>query len=292
MRVGVIGLGGMGAGMAESLLREGHDVVVWNRTAAKAQPLLAKGARLVDTPAEAFAGEAVVTMLAADDSVREVVLQSGALERAAAGLVHVMCATIAPAFSRELAEAHGRHGLHYVAAPVMGRPEVAAKGELNVLVAGDPAAVEKAGPVLDAIGGRTWPMGDEPHKANVAKLAFNFLIAAATGAMAEAFAFVEKQGVEPEALYEVATSTLFAAPIYKNYGKMIVERRYEPPGFKLPLGLKDLRLALAAGEAARAPMPLASLLRDNFVDALAHGDEEKDWTAAAEVSRRRAGLTD
>jgi 3-hydroxyisobutyrate dehydrogenase-like beta-hydroxyacid dehydrogenase len=291
MKVGVIGLGGMGSGMAESLLRAGHEVTVWNRTPERARPFADKGAAVASEPKALFGGEAVVTMLSTDEAVREV-MGADALSAVTPGLVHVMCATISPALSEELARQHKTHGAAYVAAPVLGRPEVAAKGELNILAAGEPDALERARPVLDAIGARTWPVGEEPHKANIAKLAVNFMIAAATETMAEAFTLVEKEGIAPQLLHELITSTLFAAPIYKNYGAMIVERRFEPAGFKLPLGLKDIRLALAASEAARAPMPLASLLRDNFVDALGHGAEDKDWTAIAEVARRRAGLPD
>jgi 3-hydroxyisobutyrate dehydrogenase-like beta-hydroxyacid dehydrogenase/ABC-type transporter lipoprotein component MlaA len=257
MKVGVIGLGGMGAGMAESLLRAGHDVSVWNRTAKRSEPLAGKGAAVARTPSDLFAGEAVVTMLSTDEAVRAVVVEGGVLAKAAPGLVHVMSATISPAFSDELARMHREHGVHYVAAPVLGRPDVAAQGELNVLVAGEDDALAKAQPVLDAIGGRTWRMGDKAHQANVAKLAVNFMIAAAMETMAEAFALVEKEGLEPKALHELIGSTLFAAPVYKNYGAMIVERRFEPAAFKLPLGLKDMRLALAAGEAARTPLPLS-----------------------------------
>lgn len=290
MKVGVVGLGAMGAGMAESLLREGYEVTVWNRTPERAAPLVAKGAKVAREPADLFAGDAVVTMLSTDEAVREVVMESGALTRAAPGLLHVMCATISPDLSEALARLHREHGVTYLAAPVLGRPDVAAKGELNVLAAGDPDALARARPVLDAIGGRTWPMGGEPRQANVAKLAVNFMIAAAMETMAEAFALAEKEGVAPKTLHELICATLLAAPVYKNYGAMIVERRFEPAAFGLPLGLKDMRLALAAGEAARVPLPLASLLRDNFVDALAHGGEDKDWAAIAEVSRRRAGL--
>ena len=292
MPVGVIGLGSMGAGMAKSLIRAGHEVTVWNRSRDKAEALAGEGARVADGLADAVSGEAVVTMLGTDEAVREVVLESGALEQAASGLVHVMSATISPDLSEELARRHAERGLAYVAAPVLGRPDVAEKGELNVLVSGEEAAISRAKPVLDAIGAKTWPIGPEPRHANVAKLAANFMIAAAMETMAEAFAMLEKQGVEPNKLYDLVTSTLFAAPVYRNYGRMILEGRYEPVGFALPLGLKDMRLVHAAGEAVSAPMPLASLLRDNYIDALAHGGETKDWSAVAEVARRRAGLAD
>jgi 3-hydroxyisobutyrate dehydrogenase-like beta-hydroxyacid dehydrogenase len=175
---------------------------------------------------------------------------------------------------------------------VLGRPDVAAKGELNILAAGDPAALARVRPLLDAIGKQTWPMGDQPHKANVAKLSMNFMIASAIETMAEAFALSHKYQVDTRKLLEVATNTLFAAPIYKVYGPFIVDKTYEPAAFKLTLGLKDVRLAQQAGEAVGAPMPLASVIRDNFIDAIAHGDGEKDWAALATVAYRRAGIDD
>ena len=290
MRVGMIGLGGMGAGMASSLLRAGHELTVWNRSADKAEAFAGEAVKVAATPKAAFAGEAALTMLSTDEAVREVILESGALESAAPGLVHVMSATISPEFSEELARRHAEQGIAYVVAPVLGRPDVAEKGELNVLASGRPEAMAKAKPVLDAIGARTWPMGESAGHANVAKLAVNFMLAAAIETMAEAFVMAEKHGVEPRQLHELITGTLFAAPAYKTYGQFIVEGRFEPAAFKLPLGLKDVRLALAAAETVEAPMPLASLLRDTFIDALAHGGREKDWSAIAEVARRRAGL--
>ena len=290
MRVGMIGLGAMGAGMATSLLRAGHEVNVWNRSPNKARALLDQGAKLADAPEDAFDGEAVVTMLSTDEAVRDVVLDSGALSKAAPGLVHVMSATISPDLAVELARRHREAGVAYVAAPVLGRPDVAEKGQLNVLVSGAADAIARAGPVLEAIGARTWPMGEEPDHANIAKLAVNFMLAAAMETMAEAFTMAEKHGVAPAKLHELVTSTLFSAPAYKTYGQFIVDGRFEPAAFKLPLGLKDVRLVHAAGEAVNAPMPLASLLRDNFIDALAHGAHDKDWSAIAEVARRRAGL--
>jgi 3-hydroxyisobutyrate dehydrogenase-like beta-hydroxyacid dehydrogenase len=290
MRVGVIGLGGMGLGMARSLLEAGHEVTVWNRTRNRAEPLVAAGGRVANDPVELFKGDAVLTMLANDEATRSVILDGGVLDHASAGLVHVMAATISPTLSEELAKAHAEKGVDYVAAPVLGRPDVAAKGQLNVLAAGPSSALDKATPVLDAIGAKTWRFGEEAHLANVAKLAMNFMIAAAMETMAEAFALGEKHGLKAADLHALASSTLFAAPVYKNYGQFIVDKAFEPAAFKLPLGLKDMRLALAAGEAVGAPMPLASLLRDNFVDALAHGGAEKDWSGLAEVAFRRAGL--
>jgi 3-hydroxyisobutyrate dehydrogenase-like beta-hydroxyacid dehydrogenase len=290
MRVGFIGLGAMGAAMASRLVEAGHEVQVWNRSPGPAAELERKGARRAKSPQDAFRGDAVVTMLANDEAVRAVILDGGALEKAPKGIVHVMTATISVALARELEEAHAAHRIDYVAAPVLGRPDVAAAGALNILVAGDPDAIRRIQPLLGAMGRATWPLGAEPHKANVAKIAMNFLLASAIEAMAEAVALAERHAVEPKKLMDVVTGTLFASPAYKIYGPAIVEQTFEPAGFKLALGLKDVRLALMAGEGAGAPMPFASVLHDNFVDAIAHGDGGRDWVAVAKVARRRAGL--
>ena len=290
MKVGVIGLGAMGSGLAESLLRAGHQVVVWNRSKPPLEPLRAKGAHAVDAPADAFAADAVVTMLANDEAVREVVLDGGLLKHADGGTVHVMSATISVALAKELEEVHAKERVALVCAPVLGRPDVAEKGELNVLAAGAPAALAKVRPVLEAIGRKTWILGEQPHKANVAKLGTNYMIAATIELLAEVFAFTEKSGLDPKVFFEMATNTLFAAPAFKTYGGLILERDFEPAKFKLKLGLKDVRLALAAGEAAEVPLPFASVLRDNFLDAIANGAADKDWAAMSQVSFRRAGL--
>jgi 3-hydroxyisobutyrate dehydrogenase-like beta-hydroxyacid dehydrogenase len=290
MDIGVIGLGGMGSAMAANLLKAGHKVTVWNRSPAPLERLTALGAAAAATPADAFQGDAAVTMLADDQAVREVVLASGALEGGAAGLTHVVSATISVALAQELETHHAERGIGYVAAPVLGRPDVAEHGQLNVLAAGEAALIAKVQPLLDVIGKRTWTVGDAPHLANVVKLQVNFMIAAAIETMAEAFTVVEKSGVKPALIYELVTETLFAAPAYKSYGQFIVDQEFEPAKFKLKLGLKDIRLALAAGEAVAAPAPLAALLRDNFIDAIAHGGAELDWAGLATVARRRAGL--
>jgi 3-hydroxyisobutyrate dehydrogenase-like beta-hydroxyacid dehydrogenase len=290
MKVGVIGLGAMGSGLAESLLRAGHEVVVWNRSKPPLEPLRAKGAHTANAPADAFVADAVVTMLANDEAVREVVLDGRLLKHADGGTVHVMSATISVALAKELEEVHAKERVALVCAPVLGRPDVAEKGELNVLAAGAPAALAKVRPVLEAIGRKTWTLGEQPHKANVAKLSANYMIAATIELLAEVFAFTEKSGLDPKVFFEMATNTLFAAPVFKTYGGLILERDFEPAKFKLKLGLKDVRLALAAGEAAEVPLPFASVLRDNFVDAIANGAADKDWAALSQVSFRRAGL--
>jgi len=290
MDVGVIGLGAMGAGMAANLLKAGHRVTVWNRSPDAVATLTAQGAIAALSPGDAFQGDAAVTMLADDQAVRDVVVETGALDHARAGLVHLVSATISVALAQELEQRHTALGLGYVAAPVLGRPDVAEQGQLNVLAAGEETALAKVQPLLDVMGKRTWRVGTAPHQANVAKLQVNFMIAAAIETMAEAFTVAEKSGVNPSFMYELVTETLFAAPAYKTYGQFIVDQQFTPAKFKLKLGLKDIRLALAAGEAVDAPAPLAALLRDNFIDAIAHGGADLDWAGLATVARRRAGL--
>jgi 3-hydroxyisobutyrate dehydrogenase-like beta-hydroxyacid dehydrogenase len=290
MDVGVIGLGGMGSGMAKALMKAGHRVRVWNRTPAKADALVADGAVRAETPAHAFGGEAAISMLADDRAVREIILDTGALEQAPGGFVHLSASTISVELAQELEAVHARFGVGFLSTPVFGRPDLAEAGQLNVLAAGDPALIQRMRPVLDAIGRALWPMGERPHQANVAKLCGNFTLACAIEAMAEAFTLARRWEVDPARLAEVLTGTLFNAPAYKVYAPILIEERFEPAGFKLELGLKDVREALKAGEAKAVPMPFASLLRDAFVEAMAHGDGDKDWSALGAVAARRAGL--
>jgi 3-hydroxyisobutyrate dehydrogenase-like beta-hydroxyacid dehydrogenase len=289
MDVGFIGLGGMGSAMAARLIAAGHRVLVWNRSQEAVEKLRAQGAVPISAPAEAFQADAVLTMLASDEVIEDVILAPRLLDHAKPGLVHLVTATISVDFAKRLEKVHTAAGVAYVAAPVLGRPDVAAKGELNVLAAGDPNVIARVKPILDAIGKATWIVGTEPHLANVAKLAANFVLVSAIEAMSEAFAFGARQNVAPEKLAEILTGTLFAAPAYKTYSAAILEQKFEA-GFKLALGLKDVRLMLAAGEKAGAPLPFASVVRDNFVDALAHGEGDKDWAAISRVAYRRAAL--
>jgi 3-hydroxyisobutyrate dehydrogenase-like beta-hydroxyacid dehydrogenase len=290
MNVGFLGLGAMGSGMALRLIKAGHKVCVWNRSPGKVQELIAEGASEAKTPQEVAQADAIITMLADDDAIASVVLAGGLLETVPAHTVHVVTATISVAFAKELEKLHAARGLAYVAAPVMGRPNLAASGELNILAAGKPEHIQKIQPLLDAMGKATWIVGEAPHKANVVKLGMNFLLASAIESMSEVIALARRNDVSPEKVVEVITNTLFAAPAYKVYGPAILDGTFKP-GFKLPLGLKDMRLVLAAGEQSSAPMPIAGLLRDNFIDAIAHGDADKDWAAISKVALRRAGLS-
>jgi 3-hydroxyisobutyrate dehydrogenase-like beta-hydroxyacid dehydrogenase len=290
MDVGVIGLGSMGSGMALELVKAGHKVRVWNRSRGPAEKLAKEGAIAVEHPQEAFQGEAAVTMLADDDVIASVILDQGVLEKARHGLVHVVTATISVDFAKRLEKIHAELGLGYVAAPVLGRPDVAAAGDLNILAAGNAEHLRRVQPLLDAMGKHTWIIGEAPHQANLVKIAANFSLASVIETLAESIALARRHNVDPEKLIEVFTGTLFAAPAYKVYGPAILKGKFEEAGFKLALGLKDVRLALTASEKAGAPLPFASVLRDNFVDAIAHGDANKDWAAVSNVAMRRAGL--
>jgi 3-hydroxyisobutyrate dehydrogenase-like beta-hydroxyacid dehydrogenase len=290
MKVGFIGLGAMGSAMASNLQAAGHALTVWNRTPEATEPLVSLGAKAARTADRAAQGEVLCSMLANDAAVRAVFLDSGLLDAMDAGTVHVNHATISVALAEELAAEHEKRGLDYVAAPVFGRPDAAAAAQLNMLVAGKPAAVERVRPVLEAMAIRLWPLGEAPQRATVAKIAGNFMLAAAIESMAEATALTRAHGVSAADFLDVMTQTLFAAPAYQGYGKLITEQRFKPAGFALPLGLKDVGLALAAGEAARVPLPFAGVLRDSLLEALAGGDAELDWSALALVAARRAHL--
>ncbi len=291
MDIGFVGLGHMGAGIALNLLKAGHRVRVWNRSPEPVERLKAEGADAADNVAAVFDADVAFSMLASDEVIEQVILAPGALDHARKGLVHVNLATISVAFAKRLAAMHEERGLGYVAAPVLGRPEVAAAGELNVLCAGEASAVERVRPLLQSFAKAVWPLGDDPARANVVKLACNFALASMIETLGEAAALASAYDVAAADLFEVMTGTLFAAPAYKTYADIIATARFSPAAFKLPLGLKDVRLALQAGEAADTPLPIASLLRDHFIEALAHGDADLDWAALAAGAFRRSGRT-
>jgi len=292
MKVGFIGLGNMGSAIARNLIQAGHTLTVYNRTRSRAEPFGSLGARIAETPSEAVGDvEVLFTMMADDAAVEAVILEPGnALQALPAGAVHISMSTISVALSRHLAEAHRERKQHYLSAPVFGRPEAAAAAKLFVVAAGPSEQIERCRPLFDAIGQKTFVAGDDAHAANVIKLAGNFLITTVIESLAEAFAFGRKLGVDPQTFLDVLTNSLFSAPIYRTYGNIIASDKFEPAGFKLPLGLKDNRLLLAAAEEARVPMPMASLVHDRFVTALAQGLAESDWSAIARVSYESAGL--
>jgi 3-hydroxyisobutyrate dehydrogenase-like beta-hydroxyacid dehydrogenase len=290
MKVGFIGLGQMGIGMVASLLRAGHEVTIYNRTPSKAQRLVEQGARAASQVADACRGDAVVTMLADDGAVESIVFgEKGVIGSLGTGAIHVSMSTISVALSERLTVAHANAGQRFVAAPVFGRPEMAAAAKLFIVAAGAPDAVDACLPLFDAMGQKTFPIGDQPKAANLVKLSGNFLIASVIEGLGEAMALVGKAGVDRRRYLELLTSTLFTAPVYRTYGELIVEHRFEPPGFAASLGHKDIRLALAAAETLRVPMPFAAVLHDRFLTLLAHGGEALDWSAIGQLAAKDAG---
>jgi 3-hydroxyisobutyrate dehydrogenase-like beta-hydroxyacid dehydrogenase len=287
MNVGFIGLGAMGAAMVRNLLGKGVQVMVWNRSRGVVDDLAAEGAIPAVSVEEAFDADIVLTILAHDQAMRAVLLDTGVLAKARKGVVHVNLATISTQLAGELSVLHAELGLGYVASPVFGRPPVALTGGLNVLAAGAPAAVAAAMPVLELLAAKVWPLGEDPVRANALKLAGNFMIVSAIESMGEAVALGEAYGVEAPELLDMLTSTLFNAPIYKIYGGMIAERRYTPPGFAAELGLKDVRLVLDAAEAKGLSMPLADLAEASLESLLGGPDKDLDLAALAEVARAR-----
>ena len=292
MKVGFVGLGSMGSAMARNLIKAGHSLTVYNRTKSRAAELQPLGAKIAATPGEAASGaDAVITMLADDGALESVVFGPGnILESLPAGGVHISMSTISVAISRRLAAAHQEKRQHFVSAPVFGRPEAAAAAKLFIVAAGSASQIERCRALFDAMGQKTFMAGEDAPGANLIKLTGNFLITTVIESLAEGFALVRKSGLDANQFLEILTNSLFAAPIYRTYGGLIAADKFEPVGFKMPLGLKDNRLLLAAAEEANVPMPMASLVRDRFLAALAQGLGEADWSAIARMSAQEAGL--
>jgi 3-hydroxyisobutyrate dehydrogenase-like beta-hydroxyacid dehydrogenase len=291
MRIAFIGLGNMGSPMARNLLRAGHDVAVYNRTAAKAQPLVAEGATLAASPADACRGrDAVLTMLADDAAVEAAVFgENGAASTLAAGAVHISHSTISTAMARRLTHEHQARKQGYLSAPVFGRPEAAESKKLLVVAAGPAELIERCRTLFDAIGRQTFVAGGEPWQANAVKVCGNFMLASMLESFSEAFATLRKSKVDPHLFLEVMNA-LFASPVYALYGGLIANQKFEPAGFALKLGLKDVRLTLETAQECASPMPIASLVRDQLLSALANGQGDLDWSSVAQVSARGAGL--
>jgi 3-hydroxyisobutyrate dehydrogenase-like beta-hydroxyacid dehydrogenase len=292
MKIGFMGLGNMGSAMATQLIKAGHALTLYNRTRSRAEKLQALGASVADTPGEAAAGQdALITMLADDEALEDVIFGPGnALESLPAGAVHVSMSTISVELSRELTKAHSEKSQHYITATVFGRPDAAANAKLFIVAAGASAPIERCRALFDVLGQKTFIAGDQPLLANVVKLTGNFLITAVIESLGEGFALAHKFGLDGKAFLEILTGSLFSAPVYQSYGSMIAADHFEPVGFKLPLGFKDNRLLLRAAEEAAVAMPMASLVHDRFVTALAQGLGESDWAAIASLSYRDAGL--
>lgn len=293
MNIGFIGLGNMGAAIAGRLLEAGHALRVWNRSPEPARRLAERGAQIAATAEDAFSGDVVVSMLSDDRAIRDVLLESGVIARAQASTarIHVNMATNSAALADELAERHLERGIGYVAAPVLGRPDVAAAGKLTVVLAGPRQTADIVQPLLEGtVGQKVWRFGERASQANVVKLAVNFMLAAAIESMGEAAALAEGYGVPARALFDLIGQSLFPGPVYQGYGRLIADGRFEPAGFKARLGLKDVRLALAAAETVNTPMPVGSFIRDSMLEALTRGEGEKEFgVVLGRAAMRRAG---
>jgi 3-hydroxyisobutyrate dehydrogenase-like beta-hydroxyacid dehydrogenase len=291
MNVGFIGLGNMGAAMARNLIKAGHQVTVYNRSRDKAEALASDGAAIAENPAGTAHTGIVLTMLADDHALRAVCNgPEGVLAALPPDGILVNMSTVSLAVTRELAASFKPTGRHFVAAPVFGRPDAAEAAKLFIPVAGPAAAVARIEPLLAAIGQKTVRFGEDPVQAAMVKISGNFMLQTAIEGLAEALALVRKHGVDPSQYLDFMTGSLFTAPLYKIYGGAIVERRYEPAGFALPLALKDTKLALAAASEANIPLPLADLIRDRFLIGLSRGWDDLDMAALGKVAAENAGL--
>jgi len=290
MKIGFIGLGKMGAAIAQNILKAGHELTVWNRSKGPVGELVKKGARAAESPEEALQGDALFSMLASDAVVRSVGLDGKLLDGAAKGLIHANCATVSVDFAREMTAAHEKRGLHYIASPVFGRPDTADAAKLIVVAGGAKGAIEKLAPVFGAIGTQTVIAGDTPEKANLFKIAGNFMIIAALETMSEAFALLRKGGVDARQFHDVMSNSLFASRVHQGYGQIILGRHFEPAGFEMILGLKDADLARSAAAGLAMNLPLADLAAKHFHQAIDEGMGEKDWSAISDVIAKNAGL--
>lgn len=286
MDIGFIGLGKMGQAMALRLLAAGYAVKVWNRSPEASNLLAAVGATVAGSPADVFSREVVISMLADDHALRSVLLDPNVLAQGHQG-IHINMATISAGFSAELASLHQQYGWQYVAAPVMGRSDIVAQGKLNILAAGPDEAVTEILPVLEAIGQKVWRVGTEPHQANVLKLAANFMLASAIEATGEALSLVAGHGLPTANFLEIVTNTLFPGPVYKGYGELMVKQQYDPALFSANMGLKDIRLAMAAAAHTQLTLPLAELLQDHLQQVVTQDNGEKDIAILGALAAQR-----
>ncbi|MCF2490429.1 NAD(P)-dependent oxidoreductase [Dyadobacter sp. CY347] len=288
-KIAFLGLGNLGTPIAESLIKAGYELTVWNRTASKAEPLVKLGAKVVDNAIDAIETGGIVISVLADDSVVEEVCNMELVEKLGKGGIHISMSTISPETSRQLSQIHDWYEATYIAAPIFARPEAVVAGVGNIAISGKAAAKEIAKPILQGFVKGIYDFGEDPGAANVVKLAGNFMIAASLEMMGEAFTMAEKNGISRQSIYEMLTQTLFAAPIFQNYGKFVANNVYEPVAFKLALGLKDINLTLQAASDVHVPMPMADLIRNRFISALAKKRGNLDWSALAQGASDDAG---
>jgi 3-hydroxyisobutyrate dehydrogenase-like beta-hydroxyacid dehydrogenase len=290
VQVGFIGVGRMGGAMAKNLVAAGHEVRAWDSSPEMLAAAVKLGVKAASGVEDAFAGDAVISMLPNDEAMRAVFLDPKMLGKKEKPAIHINTATASVQCANDLTEAHNKAGIQYISATVFGRPEMAAERNLNILAAGDPDAIDRVQPLFDAMGKKTWRLGPVPSQSNVAKIAGNLMVASVLESMGETAALARAYNIPPTDLLNIVVTSIFDVPIYRIYAQLIGDAQFEPPGFDLKLGLKDTKLALAAGEAVNVPLPFASVLRDNYLDAIAHGDGAKDWSAVSQVALRRAGL--
>ncbi len=292
-RVGVVGLGHMGQAFAANLVADGYHVFAYDRDLERVGLLQRAGAHVAARLADLVSCDVVISSLPDDDALTEVVLGTGGLTSVmAAGAVHISMSTVSPALSRRLAEAHAQFGQHYVAAPVLGNPDLARTRKLFVIAGGEAAPVERVRPLLERLGQRVFVVSEDVADANLVKLAGNVLTAITLESMGEVLALLRKGGVDLRVAFDVYTNSLFDSPVHRTYGGKIIEEHYRPAGMIVPLAVKDLRLALAEAEHHAVPMPAASLVHDRLVGMMARGWTDLDWSALGLLAARDAGLDD
>ena len=277
--------------MAGRLIQAGHDITAYNRTPSKAQVLIDQGAHVAAGVADVCQDDVVITMLADDNAVEKVVLgENGVLQNLGERTIHVSMSTTGLALSKKLADAHVTAGRRFIAAPVFGRPNIAAQGKLFIIAAGELDIIDVCMPLFDAMGQKTFRIGEVPQAANLVKLSGNFITASVMEALSEAMALIRKGGIDPHRYFELLTSTIFTCPVFTNYGEGLANGKSEAGGFAASLGEKDIRLALAAAETLHVPMPLASVVHDRLQTLIARNDEQVDWSALGQLATDDAGL--
>jgi len=285
MKVGFIGLGHMGAAIASNLVRASHELAVWNRSPEKARPLVDLGATLASSPRDVAAGRDLVFTMLGDDAAVHAVLngEQGLYSGLARGAVHVSMSTIGVDTADELAAGHAARGQGFLSAPVFGRPEAAIAAKLFIVAAGDQALMQRANPLFENISQRVFHVGAKPSNANLVKLCGNYMILAAIESLAEAMSLAQAGGVAKRQLLEVLTGTLFDAPVYRNYGAILIEERFRPAGFAAPWGLKDMRLAGAAAGKHGVAMPFREILEQHLIETIANEGGDIDWSGIAKT---------
>ncbi|WP_243430000.1 NAD(P)-dependent oxidoreductase [Acetobacter sacchari] len=292
MKIGFIGLGAMGVVMAGRLIDAGYDLVVHNRTRAKADALVARGAVYAETPADvARDADVVFSMLFDDASTQDAAFgDNGIATTLRSGAIHVCCSTLSLAQARRLRDGHAERGQAYVSANVLGRPPAAEAGQLYVIAAGAEGDVERLGPVLKCFGPHLFVVGTDPVQANLVKLSLNFMIYSTIEQMSEVFALNEKAGTDPRKIFDIMTGSFYNAPVHKSYGSLMVDKNYDEPGAPVTLGLKDVKMFMDAGGEYAVPLPYASVVRDRLLSAVSAGDGERDFVVLFERARQESGL--